>query len=378
MKEPSPPTKPANSEPFVDRWFHPRIWDGLDVGSWLSLLSRNRFAVHWSRASVALVVSIMAPCHTVLRWVQTIFWGKQINRTEIKEQPLFILGHWRSGTTFLHELLVLDERHSFPTSYECFAPHHFLLTEGIISRWFNWVMPKKRPMDNMAVGWDRPQEDEFALCNIGLPSPYLTLAFPNRPPQYQEYLTFDDVPPEDVARWQSGFRRFLTMVTCRNPKRMVLKSPPHTGRIRVLAEMFPDARFVHIVRDPYVLFQSTMKMWKAMYDVQGLQPPKFEGLEEHVFETLNFMYAAFERDRHLIGPGRFCEVRYEDLVRDPVGQLRAIYDQLELDGFEEALPAFQEHLAGQSDYQPNRHQMPAELKAKIADRWADFIQRYGY
>lgn len=365
-------------EPFKDRWFHPRIWDGLDVGSWWKLLRRNNFAVHWSRLNFALVISLMAPFHTVLHWVQTLIFGRKIARTEIKEQPLFILGHWRSGTTLLHELLVLDERHSFPTTYECFAPHHFLLTEGLVTTCFSWMMPKRRPMDNMAVGWDRPQEDEFALCNMGLPSPYLTLAFANRPPQCQEYLTFDGVPEEDVSKWKQALFRFFQMVACRNPKRMILKSPPHTGRIRVLLEMFPDARFVHIVRDPYTLFQSTVKMWKAMYEVQSMQPPKNIGLEDYVFDTLNRMYAALERDRSLVAPNRFCEVRYEDLVRDPIGQMRMIYERLELGGFDEVVPALEEHLASQSDYQPNKHQIPPELKAKIAQRWAGFIAKYGY
>ena len=99
----------------------------------------------------------------------------------------------------------------------------------------------------------------------------------------------------------------------------MLKSPPHTSRLRVLLEMFPKAKFVHIVRDPYMLFPSTIHLWKRLYCDQGLQKPNFNGLEEHIFNTLTRMYNAFERDRHLIGPGQFCEVRYENLIADPVG-----------------------------------------------------------
>ena len=118
----------------------------------------------------------------------------------------------------------------------------------------------------------------------------------------------------------------------------MLKSPPHTCRIRVLLEMFPKAKFVHIVRDPYVIFPSTVNLWKRLYRDEGLQVPTYEGLEEHVFTTFTRMYDAFDRDRDLIGPGQFCEVRYEELVADPMEQMRRVYEELELGDFESVRP----------------------------------------
>ena len=131
-------------------------------------------------------------------------------------------------------------------------------------------------------------------------------------------------------RWKRALLWFLKCLTLRNPKRIVLKSPPHTCRIRALLEMFPKAKFVHIVRDPYVIFPSTVNLWKRLYRDEGLQMPTGEGLEEHVFDTFTRMYEAFERDRDLIGPGQFCEVRYEELVADPMEQMRRVYEELEL------------------------------------------------
>jgi len=158
----------------------------------------------------------------------------------------------------------------------------------------------------------------------------------------------------------------------------VLKSPPHTARLRVLAEMFPKARFVHIVRDPYALFPSTMKTWQRLYRYHGLQVPRYEGLEEHVFSTLLRMYEAFEEDRKLIDPDRFCELRYEDLVRDPVHEMEQIYIKLDLGDFEAARPAVEAYAARSQHYQVNRHELTPELKAKIAQRWQTYFQRYGY
>jgi omega-hydroxy-beta-dihydromenaquinone-9 sulfotransferase len=273
---------------------------------------------------------------------------------------------------------VLDERHTYPDTYASFAPNHFLVSGWFFKPLLKILLPARRPMDNMAAGWDCPQEDEFALCNMGMRSPYLTFAFPNRPPQDQQYLDFEGVAPLQVARWKAALHWFLQCVTVQHPKRIVLKSPPHTGRIKVLLELFPGARFIHIVRNPYAIFPSTVKLWKHMYRDQGLQIPRYEGLEEHVFQTFLRMYAAVERDRHLLPASRFCEVRYEDLVDNPLEQMRKVYDQLELGGFDQALPALREYFAKRADYKTNRFSIPPETRDEINRRWGPFLRQYGY
>jgi omega-hydroxy-beta-dihydromenaquinone-9 sulfotransferase len=360
------------------RVWAPRMWEGCDFFAWFRLLVRNRFAVHWSYLYIAVVVTFVSVFHTLLRFIQDALYGERIRRTPIRHPPLFILGHWRTGTTLLHELLILDERHGHPTTYECLAPNHFLLSEGVITRWLAFLMPSRRPMDNMAAGFDRPQEDEFALCMLGQPSPYLTIAFPNRPPQDQEYLDLEGVPPRALASWKQTFYRFLQQITVKDPRRLVLKSPPHTCRIKVLRELFPDALFVHIVRDPYVVFPSTVNLWKSLYRTHGLQPPTFAGLEEQVYQTFLRMHDRLEETRGLIDPKRFYELRYEDLVRDPVGQLRALYEHLGLAGFERVLPRLQSYLASVAGYETNRYQLSPEQRAEIARRWGRVIERYAY
>jgi hypothetical protein len=356
----------------------PRIWEGFDFLAWLRLLVRNRFAVHWSYWYIALIITFVSLLHTLLRYVQEACYGRRLSRTPIRDQPIFIIGHWRTGTTFLHELLCLDERHAYPNTYECFDPNHFLLTESLVTSWLRFLMPSRRPMDNMAAGWERPQEDEFALCMLGQPSPYLTIAFPNHGPQYPEYLDLEGLSPRAIARWKKTYLRFLQRLTFKNAKRLVLKSPPHTCRVRVLLEMFPDARFIHIVRDPYVVFPSTVNLWKSLYRQHGLQKPTYAGLEEHVFVTFNRLYERLEQSRHLIQPSRLYELRYEDLVRDPVGVLRSVYTKLELGGLEEFLLRLEDYLAKLNGYETNRYDLSAERRAEVGRRWGAVISRYGY
>ena len=152
----------------------------------------------------------------------------------------------------------------------------------------------------------------------------------------------------------------------------------HQPRIKTLLEMFPKARFVHIVRDPYVVFSSTVNLWKRLYRDEGLQMPHYRGLEEYVFQTLVRMYDAFERDRTLIDPAHFCEVHYEELVEDPLGQMQKVYEHLHLGEFEEIRPALEKFAAGQKDFKTNKYQLAAEKRAEIADRWGFFFDRYGY
>jgi hypothetical protein len=361
-----------------DRFWIPRFWSGITTWPWLALLARNRFAVTPRRWVMALIITLVSLLNTVLWLLQMLLYSRRIRRTEIVPEPIFVIGHWRSGTTLLHELLVLDPRHTYPDTYASFGPNHFLVSGWLFRPLLRFLLPRRRPMDNMPAGWDRPQEDEFALCNMGARSPYLTFAFPNRPPQDQEYLTLEGVSPRALARWKRKFLWFLKCLTVRNPRRIVLKSPPHTCRLRVLLEMFPRAKFVHIVRDPFVLFPSTINLLRRMYRDQGCQYPHYRGLEEHVFRTFTQMYEVFERDRYLIPTTQFCELRYEDLVANPVEQMQRVYEQLGLGEFERVRPAIAAYFAASADYKTNRYTLSEEQRAEIARRWRDYLVRYGY
>jgi len=356
----------------------PRFWHGMVLSAWLKLLKRNRYAVHPLRIPMAGMITLIATANSALGAMQQAKIGHRLDNLRLRRPPVFIIGHWRSGTTFLHELLVRDPQHTYPTTYECFCPAHFLLTGRIASKYLGFLLPSQRPMDNVRTGWNRPQEDEFALCGLGSPSPYLTMAFPNHSPIDQDYLDFDGVSREDIEEWKSTLMWFLRRITVRTSKRIILKSPPHTSRVDVLRQMFPDAKFIHIVRDPYTLFPSTVKLWKSLYTIQGLQIPRFIGLNEHVLETLPRMYKSFNKQVGQLRPNQFCQLKYEDLVADPINQVRRIYETLELESFESMLPQLVEFVQEESGYQPNRHRLAPELCEAISQRWEFYFNDYGY
>jgi hypothetical protein len=357
----------------------PRIWEGCDLLAWLRLLARNHGAVSPRYLYIAAVVTCVSMGHRLLRHVQDAWLGSRPDHTPLPHDPLFIIGHWRTGTTLLHELLICDERHTFPNTYQCLVPNHFLLTEPVFTHLLRRLVPSRRPMDNMAAGWDKPQEDEFALCMLGQPSPYLTIAFPNNAPQDTDAFDIENLPPRARAAWKQAYLRFLRHLTFKDPRRLVLKSPTHSWRIRTLLDLFPNARFVHIIRDPRVVFPSTVNLWKRLYETHGLQKPTFAGLEEQVFTTFLRLYESLERCKRLIPQGHFHELRYEDLTANPIGQMRKLYEGLALGGFEKAKPRIEQYLTANSGYKTNRYpQLAPALREEINRRWGKVVRHYGY
>lgn len=373
-------------------WWVCRIWNGMDSPTLFALLARNRFAISPSPGRIHIVVSaaIFSLMNSLLNVLQQIFYGPRIARVTLTP-PIFIIGHWRSGTTFLHELLARDPALTAPSTYECFNPRHFHLSAGLFTK-LDYLIPGTRPMDDMKMSWHNPQEDEFALLNMGVPSPYQELAFPNHRKRAAPFLGLDQFSPRERAKWHRAFVTFLKSVTLYRMKqhggvapRLVLKSPPHTARLAALGEMFPDAKFIHLVRNPAEVFPSSVRTWATLFEVQGCQTPRAEALpngvpsiEDYVLSTFNELYRDFAQARAAIPSERFCELRYEDLVADPFAQLRRIYEHLQLGRFEDAQPHFAAHLAGVRGYRPGRHEIAPDANSEIRRRWAPFFETYGY
>jgi omega-hydroxy-beta-dihydromenaquinone-9 sulfotransferase len=369
-----PVHKPVNQYPS----WAPRFWHAMALRDWLRLLIRNRFRIHPLRWGLTFTVTCVSIFNSVVGTLQQLIYGRTIDRVDTNRELVFILGHWRSGTTLLHELMVLDDRFAYPTTYECFAPNHFLLTGSWMPKLIWFLLPSKRPMDDMNLSFDHPQEDEFALIGLGAASPLLRMAFPNHPPPYMEFLDMDGVRPDDLEKWKRELRRFVAMQMYRKEKGLILKSPTHTGRLAILAEMFPNAKFVHISRDPQQLYSSTQRLWATLDEAQGLQIPHEEDLDEYVFAALERMYRGFERQREEIDPARICDIQYEQLIRNPTESLQKVYDQLQLGDFERVRPRIEESMQRRKGHKSNRHELPPELQQEIRRRWATYCERYGY
>jgi omega-hydroxy-beta-dihydromenaquinone-9 sulfotransferase len=353
----------------------PRIWNGCDVFTWFALLKHNHFAVHPRYWYIAVIVSILSVVNTLLGLTERAIFGRAVAKTKITEPPVFLIGHWRSGTTLLHELMICDDRFGFPTTYQCLMPHHFLLTERLFSCLFRSLLPQTRPMDNMPAAFERPQEDEFAMCLLGAASPYAAIAFPNRASAAENSLDPDTLSPESLRAWKQIFYRLLQRITWKTGKRLVLKSPPHTYRIKILKRMFPDAIFINIVRNPLDVYPSTVNLWRTLYQTQGLQTSSKDGLGENVLSTYLRMFEKLDEGRQMLRANRFYELTYEDLVRDPIHEMKKIYEYFGLADFERVLPRLEEYLTANRNHETNRYFMSAEEQAIVSARWGSIARR---
>ena len=357
------------------------VWFGMRFGALMRLFWRGRFSFTLNCIPDTLALFLWVPWNTPLYWISELKYRRRAEALPLDTPPVFVIGHWRTGTTLLHDLFSEDPNLAFPTTYECFFPHHFLLTEGHLDKVFKILLPKRRPQDDVPVGFDRPQEEEFAMIMLGEGSPYNTMAWPRLGPAESEYLDFKGLPEAKKKSWAGAFMWFYRrLVLQHRGRRLVLKSPANAGRLKLLTELFPDARFVYIARNPLDVFPSTVKLWRALYSTQGLHnPPQLESwLDDYVLDMFQQLTEAYEGDRHLISEDRLVEMRYEDLVTDPIGTMRDVYTRLAISDFAQAVAPMRAILSDRSDHRISSYRLPDPLTRKIAERLAPYIERFGY
>lgn len=363
---------------FVGRWLISNLM-GLTVSGWSNLLVRNRFAIdprYWSRG---LVISLLSLFNSGAHLVERIQYGPAIAAAK-PVAPIFILGHWRSGTTLLHNLMALDPRLAAPNLFETMFPDGFMVTERWQAPLWARFVPSTRLIDNMPLGTDLPQEDELALSILTGYSPYLGHSFPRRWEHYMRYLDFRDATPQEKRSWQRGLLAFMRKLTVhRGGRTLVMKSPPHTARIPLLLELFPDARFVHIHRHPYRVYQSSLHMLTQGLPLSKMQNGDLPAPEDFVIERYRRLHDAYFRDRALIPAGRLVDVAFDDLAGDPTATLTRIYDTLGLGSIEPLRGALAKEEARLATYRQNRYRpLPQATRHRIAREWQRAFDAWGY
>ncbi|MEZ5304356.1 MAG: sulfotransferase [Verrucomicrobiales bacterium] len=363
--------------PLKHRWSLANNYlGGITLDRWLALLRENRISpAYWHRA--AFVTAAAALNSAAARRERRT--DDAVRATEIESPPIFILGHWRSGTTHLHNLIARDRRFAFPNTYQVINPLTFLTTEAANTRRFARLLPAKRPMDDVAMGFGEPQEDEFAPCLMTLRSLYLGVSFP-RNAGYERYLTFDGVPPEEVGEWKAALLWFCRKLTYAGGGRpLVLKSPAHTARIRLLLDLFPGARFVHIHRHPHDVFRSTRHYFDTAVWFTYLQKPDRSVIDDQIIRLYRALHDAFHAQRDLIPAGQFHELSFAELESDPLGAVRRTYEALDLPDFDAFRPDLAAYLASLKGYRKNRFKaLEPRIVERLAAEWRTEFDLWGY
>ena len=293
--------------------------------------------------------------------------------------PLFLVGHWRSGTTLLHELLALDEYFAAPSTYACFNPHQFLLAHHRAPA----AARLARPTGDMTVSPSSPQEEEFALLCMGATSPYEAFVFPSALRQFEALCDPDLFEHAQELRWNDAMTWILkaTAYVCGADKRLLVKSPANSFRIPRLSTLFPGATFIRLVREPCAVFVSTLRLWQSMWERYALAAPLVqEVLIERILETRIALERRLQSALRTLPANRVATVRYEDLVADPCGTIELLYHRLALGDPSQMLPKASAYMAQNPPSATHSVKTPAaeDWRRLVQSRWPEMFDEFGY
>jgi len=316
--------------------------------------------------------------------LQFLIFGRRIRKTCISQDPVFILGHYRSGTTYLQKLLASDKRLGCLTNYDSLFSNSNLLfgkkMQPVLQRMIN-TFRIKNPFfhDSIVLLSDPDEEDDYLMNKGSAYSAYWGLVFPKR---WREWLNgsrqFSD--QNYLTGWKKEYLKALKYATFRNDgKQLVLKNPPNTERISVLLEMFPQAKFIFIYRNPFYLYYSTWNMWKrAILSYYSVQKISDDELDEIVFEHFTYLTEQYEKDKHLIPDGNLIEISYEELKADAFSTIRKIYSRLNLPDFEITVEDLLVQIESEKEYKNFQYQFSADIFKQIEERWGKYIHQWNY
>lgn len=329
----------------------------------------------WLRTfNLLWVCAVRTPLHALEGWRVR----RRVEAQELVAPPVFIIGHWRSGTTHLHQLLSQDPQFGVVTLMQAAFPLDFLTSVG--APLLAATIPRRRPMDAVALSIDSPWEEEMAMACFGPLSFFHAFFFPRHARRIcRESVHFDGIEPERVEAWWRDYRYFLRKVQCAQPgRRLLLKNPANTARVAALRAQFPGAKFIHIHRHPDEVFASTLHTHRKLREVWALQRAEDAELAAMVLEACaELMRAGFEQTRGMRAD-ELIEVRMEDLETAPLATLEAIYRQLELPGFGAAAPKFSAYLDGLAAFQKNRFDPSVENRRAVRAALPHVFERWGY
>ena len=351
---------------------------GISTRNWIKLLNKNGGVdnKYLTRGAFITLSSIFtAPARILFK----LKYKSKINNTKIKNPPVFIIGHWRSGTTYLHELLSEDPKFCYVSLWQTMLPDSFLIIEPI-KKFLSNFLPKERPMDKIEVTIDGPYEEEAGIAVINLWSFFHGLHFPkNAEEQYLKSIHYQGLTDKERNQWKNNYLQFMKNVSYANDsKRLLLKDPANTARITLLLELFPDAKFIHIYRNPYKIYLSTIKMRNRVLDKLALQDRDEKEIDIQVIENYKRLMNGFFEQKKLIPKENYVEIRYEDLVKDPLKQVKKIYTKLKLPGFKMALPGINKYLERKKDYKTNVYKIDKKIIDKVKKHWSFTIEQWGY
>ncbi len=274
----------------------------------------------------------------LFRWIENRKFSGGLDQIEIMK-PVFIVGLPRSGTTLLYNLLCAHEQAAFVTNSMNSFPESLETIEWLRKK-YQWN-----------VRGERFLQDSIEV-DFGSPSEPLTLwgKWMGRNPSslYWEEQSIIDLPTGRVEEIKTDVKKILRSFGGHG-RRFVVKYPLLQTELKAVQELFPDAKFIHILRDPRMAANSLVKLYRLSNEQlkkvkhplfsEVVPYPRIKNLQTYVEEfgadslkcTAHVWKDAIELVREVsVDLSNYCEVRYEDILANPKEVMTKLFQFCEL------------------------------------------------
>ena len=313
------------------------------------------------------------------QWVEHRRYSERLREIQPHEEPIFIMGFWRTGTTHLHNLLTQDSNYGYVSTLQSLMPGFIYSNGKVLRKFLLAILPKIRPMDNIVPSPDAPQEEDIAMMNISPHGYYHYLLFPKEiRPLFQKYVLMRDISSSELEEWREDYLSILRTATYLSEgKPLILKNPSHIGHLPKILDLFPKARFIEIRRDPLSVWISFLHLHKSTIPTHNLQDFSWEAFEEDCLYIFKETMRQWLKDRSLLSEENKVIVYYEDLISSPLKTLHRIYESF---GLPDKLvsPRWESYLESIKDYQRNNLVPKSEDFQKVSRRLDFLYEAWGY
>jgi hypothetical protein len=301
------------------------------------------------------------------------------DRASLDFPPVFIIGHWRSGPSSLHNIFCRVYPAAYTSTYHSVFPNNLFAFKGLM-KFFMWVfMPIKRPTDAMKMHPDLPQEEELALGQERFFSFYYWFFFPRHAEHFaEEFMYLADPQSTRSIEFKQHYREYIRR--CQLSTRgdvFISKNPANTARIPVLLDQFPNARFIYLKRDPYETLQSSVLFFQSLLKGISLQNYDENEMDRFILGNYKRMINTYLDKKRMIPSEHLIELSYEELTKDPVRILATLSEQLNL-GVKPDLSKVEDYLEASRDFPSRKYRYNGDFLREVNNFLGDLIERQGY
>jgi len=324
---------------------------------------------------------------SVMGGIESTVYRQKLKAYKPKHPPLFVLGHWRSGTSFLQSLLGTPPNYMHYNKFQTIFPDSFLLTRHTLKPFMNFLFSRSKSVQSWKANGsydfnslDTASEIEVAMISkINPYSFHWGHVFPQQWKFYfDRYLFMDDISPKDYKNWRRSVQKLNKKVNFTQPNsRLIIKNPGDTARLRHILSIYPDAQFIFIHRNPYDVFYSNIKLWKHILSGLSMQDVDTAEIKRGIRYIYRRMHQKYFADRSLVPDHQMIEIDYKTFSQQPLQTVEHIYDHLNLPNFEGNKPHLERYLAGLNS-RKSQYEYADEDIELINREWKFVFEELGY